>query len=181
MIKTYIKIAWRNMLRHRSYSLLNIAGLALGIAATFVLFLFVKQELSYEKHFEHSEKIYRIASDFYNMGGFARSSEALLGWLKEDCKEVRMVTGVNSYDKNFPVEVDGAEFIEKKAIVVDSNFFRMFSFDLIEGNPRHLFKGADEVVLTDKLAKKYFGRASAIGETILIGKEKKTIQRCRSC
>lgn len=173
MLSNYLKIAWRTLLRHPGYSFLNIAGLALGIAASFVLLFFVKEETSYDKHFENSENIYRIASDFYNMGGFARTSEALFSWLKEDCKEVKHVTALDKIGNDMEVEVDGVEYIEGQALAIDSSFFRVFSFELLEGNPRHLMKSPDEAVLSEKLAKKYFGNASAIGETILVGEDKK--------
>ncbi len=173
MLKNHLKIAWRNILRHPGYSLLNITGFALGIAASFVLFLFVQQETSYEKHFDNSDKIYRIASDFYNMGGFAVASEALYNWLKTECKEAKYATAVEGLGTEMQVEVDGATYIEGTGLAIDTNFFRIFSFELLEGNPRHLMKNPDEVVITAPLAKKYFGTGSAIGETLFIGKEKK--------
>lgn len=173
MLTNYLKIAWRTLLRHPGYSFLNIFGLALGIAASFVLLFFVREENSYDKHFENSDKIYRVASDFYNMGGFARTSEALFFWLKEDSKEVKHVTALNKIGNDMSVEVDGVEYVEGQALAIDSSFFRVFSFELLEGNPRHLMKSPDEVVLSEHLAKKYFSNASAIGETILVGEDKK--------
>ncbi len=173
MFKNHLKIAWRNILRHPGYSLLNIIGFGTGIAASFVLFLYVQQETSYEKHFENNDKIYRVASDFYNMGGFAVCSEAFFNWAKEDCKEVKYATAVNGIGSEMQVEVDGTKYIEGTGLAVDSNFFRVFSFEFAEGNPRHLMKKPDEIVISAPLAKKYFGTAAAIGETLLIGKDKK--------
>jgi putative ABC transport system permease protein len=173
MLKNHLKIAWRNILRHPGYSLLNVSGFALGIAASFVLFLFVKQETSYEKHFKDSDQIYRVASDFFNMGGFAVNSEAFYNWAKEECKEVEYATAVEGLGASTLVEFDGSNYVEGKGIAVDSNFFKVFNFDLLAGDIRQLMKNPDEVVLTEVLAKKYFGNASAIGETLLIGKEKK--------
>ena len=161
------------MLRHPGYSLLNIIGFGMGIAASFVLFLYVQQEMSYEKHFDNNDKICRIASDFYNMGGFAVASEAFFNWAKADCKEVKHATAVNGLGEEMLVELDGTKYIEGTGLAIDSSFFRVFSFEFLEGNPRHLMKKPDEVVITAPLAKKYFRNASAIGETILIGKEKK--------
>ena len=173
MLKNNIKIAWRNIIRHPGFSLLNISGLAIGIAASFVLLFFVKEETSYDKHFAKNDQIYRVASDFYNMGGFARTSEALYAWLKEDCKEVKYVTALNVIGNDMPIEVDEIEYIEGRGLAIDSNFFRVFDFELLEGNPRHLMKSPDEVVLTDRFAQKYFGNAPPVGETILVGEEKK--------
>ncbi len=161
------------MLRHPGYSFLNISGLALGIAAAFVLLFFVKEETSYDRHFENHEKIFRVASDFYNMGGFARTSEALYNWLKDESKEAKYVTALDVVGNDMPIEADQVEYVEGRALAVDSNFFRVFSFELLEGNPRRLMKTPDEVVLSERLAKKYFGDYSAIGETIVVGKDKK--------
>lgn len=173
MLTNYLKIAWRNMLRHPGYSFLNISGLALGIAAAFVLLLFVKEETSYDRHFDQHDRIYRVASDFYNMGGFARTSEALYHWMKEESKEIRYVTALEVVGNDMPVEIDNVEYIEGRALAIDSNFFRVFSFELLEGNPRHLMKSPDEVVLSERLAKKYFGDYPAMGETIVLGEDKK--------
>lgn len=169
----YLKTAFRNLRRYPGYAFLNIFGLALGIAASYVLLLYVHQETSYEKHFENSDRIYRIASDFYNMGGFARTSEASFNWLKEECKEVKLVTALDGAGNDTPVQVDGVDYVEGKALAVDSIFFRLFSFEWLEGNPRHLMKNPDELVLTERLAKKYFGNAPALGEILLVGKDKK--------
>ena len=176
MFKNHLKIAWRNILRYPGYSFLNITGFGIGIAASFVLLLYVQQELSYEKHFDNSDKICRIASDFYGMGGFSVTSEAFFNWSKDACKEVKYATAVSGVGSQTAIEVDGNEYMEGKSLAIDSNFFKVFSFEFLEGNARHLMKKPDEVVITANLAEKYFGKASAIGETLLIGKEKKPYQ-----
>lgn len=176
MLKNHLKIAWRNILRHPGYSLLNIIGFGTGIAASFVLLLYVRQEMGYEKHFEEHDKICRIASDFYGMGGFAVASEAFFNWAKNDCKEVKYATAVNALGSETKVEVDGSTYLEGTRLAIDSNFFKVFSFEFLEGNPRHLMKQPDEIVITAELAKKYFGNASALGETLLIGKERTPFQ-----
>jgi putative ABC transport system permease protein len=172
MFRNHLKIAVRNLFRYPGFSLLNISGLALGIAASFVLLLYVRQETSYDQHFDHSEKIVRIASDFYDMGGFARTSESLYHWLREECKEVKTATALVPVGNDTPIEVDGVAYIEGRALSADSNFFRVFSFPMLEGNARHLLKRADEVVLTERLARKYFGNSPAVGEVIFVGKER---------
>ncbi|MEO1263879.1 MAG: ABC transporter permease [Bacteroidota bacterium] len=172
MFKNHLKIAFRNLLRYPGFSLLNISGLALGMAASFVLLIYVQQETSYDEHFSNSEKIVRIASDFYDMGGFARTSESLYHWLKDECKEVKLATAFNPLRGETPIEVFGSSYLEGRALSADSNFFRVFSFPMLEGNPNHLLKNADEVVLTERLARKYFGAAPAIGELVYVGKEK---------
>lgn len=176
MFKNHLKIAWRNILRHPGYSLLNIVGFGTGIAASFVLLLYVQQEMSYEKHFDNHDKIYRVASEFYNMGGFSVTSEAFYNWAKNECKEIKHTTAINGLGSETKIRVDGNTYLEGRGLAIDSNFFKVFSFDFLEGNPRHLMKQPNEVVITAALAKKYFGNASALGEVLQIGKDKKNYQ-----
>ncbi|MEZ4935092.1 MAG: FtsX-like permease family protein [Saprospiraceae bacterium] len=170
MFRNHLKIAVRNLFRYPGFSLLNISGLALGIAASFVLLLYVRQETSYDQHFDHSEKIVRIASDFYDMGGFARTSESLYHWLREECKEVKTATALVPIGNDTPIEVDGVAYIEGRALSADSNFFRVFSVPMLEGNARHLLKRADEVA-DGRLARSIFA-SPAVGEVIFVGKER---------
>ena len=126
MLKNHLKIAWRNILRHPGYSLLNIIGFGTGIAASFVLFLYVQQEMSYEKHFDNHDKIYRVASDFYNMGCFSVTSEAFYNWAKNDCKEIKHTTAINGLGSETLIRVDGNTYLEGKGLAIDSNFFKVF-------------------------------------------------------
>ncbi len=172
MLRSYVKIIWRNLLRYKGYSAINISGLALGIAASFVLFLSVHQEKSYDTHFDHYDRIYRIASDFFNMGGFACTSPSLYRWLKEDCNEAERVTAVDLVGSDIGVEVDKREFIEDKGLAIDSSFFKVFRFEFLEGDPDHLMKSPDEIVISEELADKYFGSDAPLGKTIRVGKDK---------
>lgn len=171
MIYNYGKIAWRKIIDQPGHSFLNIFGLALGIAASFVLLLFVRQETSYDQHFSRSNKIYRIASDFFNMGGFACTSTALYSWLKEDCKEAKYVTAIESTGDNILFTVESNEFLEEPGMSVDSNFFKVFSFDFKERTTGTAVLSPNEIILSEKLASKYFGEESALGRTILMGEE----------
>ncbi len=171
MIYNYLKISWRNLLINPGYSFLNIFGLALGIAASFVLFLFVRQETSYDQHFENSDKIYRIASDFFNMGGFACTSPALYSWLKEDCNEAKIVTALDPVGNDVIIKVAEKEYLEGAGLAIDSNFFKVFSFTFSEKTSKVITLRPNEIVLSEELAIKFFGETKALGRTILVGED----------
>ena len=173
MLKNHLRIAFRNVLKHPVYAFLNVGGLALGIAAAFVLLLYTRQELSYDRHFEDHERIYRVATDFYNMGGFAKSQNQLLDFLPQVSPEVELTT---RFDRGFHatnVIVEERTYEESRYFFVDTTYFRMFSYRFLAGDPKMALQAPDEAVLSDRLAEKYFGSApAAMGQTILIGKEK---------
>ena len=171
---TQLRIALRNVRKHPVYALLNVGGLAVGIAAAFVLSLYVRQELSYDRHFEGSDRIYRVATDFFNMGGFAKSQQQLLDHLSQAYGEIELVS---RFDRGFqptPVHVDGTIYEESRYFFVDSTFFRMFSHRFLEGQAGAVMRAPDEAVLSDRLAEKYFGSpAAGMGRTLLVGSEKR--------
>lgn len=174
MLRNHLKIALRNVLKYPGFTLLNVGGLALGIAAAFVLTLYVRQELTYDRHFEDHDRIYRVASDFFNMGGFAKSQEQLLEYLPQAVPEIELVTRFDRGFRPTPIVVDDQVFEEPHFFFADTAFFRMFSYRFLHGNAETALQAPDEAVLSDRLAEKLFGSASAApGRTVLVGKEKR--------
>lgn len=169
-----IKLAVRHGLKHPVFTVLNVGGLALGLAAAFVLLAYVRQELSYDRYFKDHDRIYRIATDFFNMGGFAKSQQQLLDHLPQACPEIELVT---RFDRGFEptmVVADEHTYDESRYFFVDSTFFRMFSYRFLEGDPGRALRGPDEAVISDQTARKYFGSASAVvGRALLVGKDKR--------
>ena len=174
MLRTYFKIAIRTLQRQKLYATINIGGLAIGIAAAFVLGLYVRQELTYDDHFEDSERIYRIATDFFAMGGFANSQEQLVDVLRAESPIVETATRFRGGGP-LAVAVGSQIFEETEYLNVDTAFFRVFSYAFVAGAPEGVLQAPDEVVISEALAAKYFGtRGSAsqtIGEVIRVGKE----------
>ena len=172
MLNNHLKLAWRNLRKYPVYSFLNLGGLALGIAAAFVLALYMRQELTYDQHFEDSDRIYRVATDFFEMGGFANSQQQLLDVLPQETPAVDQATRFRRGSTATPVVVGEQVYEESHYLYADSTFFRMFSYRFMAGSPETALQAPDEIILSDRLAQKYFGDASAIGRVVLVGKDK---------
>lgn len=179
MIKNYFKIAWRNITRHKAYAGINIAGLAVGIAACLLLFVVVTYELGYDKFQPNYDRIYHVAAkiksaegDSYNEGIPYPAYDALrvqfpditTGALFQNYNS--QVTVVNGKDENSFSE---KKFIEKNTVFFsDPNFFSVFQYKWLAGNPQVLEK-PNTAVVTKKIAEKYFGNwQSAMGELLKI-------------
>ncbi len=173
MIKNYLKIAFRNLVKQKYYSLINIFGLAFGIASSVLIFLWVSHESSFDKFHEKHENIYRITSDA-SMGGqefnicYAPSGCALK--LAESCPEVEMATIMTPY-QNVVYKYDNNYYKEKKVIATDSCFFKLFNFQFLEGNAENPFPKQNSIVITKSIAKKYFGNEESLGKVLLTNGE----------
>ncbi|WOK08310.1 ABC transporter permease [Imperialibacter roseus] len=170
MLKNYFKVAIRNLLRHKAYSLINILGLSIGLTCCLLLFIYVQDELSYDKFHTKSERIYRLK---YEINGFnlARSplpiAPNLVSFFPEVEKAARM------YNRDASVEiVDQAgnkkQFEEGRIFFADSSIQDIFTFEYVAGDPASMLRNPFSVVLTDEVAEKYFGNENAIGKTIYL-------------
>jgi putative ABC transport system permease protein len=168
MLKNYIKIAYRNLFRNKLYGAINILGLALGLASSFVIGTWVYQELSYDRHFENADRIYRVGTNFFNVGDLANGPE-IFDAVAEEFPEVAVSTSLNRASTS--VKIDDQEFAESLAFEADKDFFDMFSFHFKKGNPETALDHPSQVVLTETLAQKFFGRQEAMGKTILIDED----------
>ncbi len=167
MFKNYLKIALRNLLKYKGYSLINIWGLALGIACCMLLILFIQHELRYDRHNEHAEDIYRIHTRCVIFGReilWTYTQEAFTKIIKEEFPEVR-------YSAHF----DRARNVDLKInneIVKDTNFFwantailNIFSFELLSGNKADMLTNPNSVIITGEIAEKYYRGVDPIGKT----------------
>src|ERR1044072_7993749 len=172
MLKNYFKIAFRNLWRHRVFSFINIMGLTVGMTACLLIFLYVRFEMSYDRFHSKADRIYRIVADIKTptetipSGGPAW---AVPGHLKFDFSEIEAFTRV--MHDNILLRKGDIKFNEPKSFWADSMFFQIFSFKLLKGDPRTALKEPYSVVLTESTAKKYFGKADPLGQTILITSE----------
>ncbi len=164
MIKNYLKIAFRNLVRHKAYSLLNISGLAIGMACSILILLWVNDELSFDRFHANANEIYRLTC---NAGDFnAAVSPAGMGeGLQKDMPEIKACVRVSKTSTNL-FEVGNNKFEEKRAFFVDSNFLQVFDFRLLKGNPVTALQRPDGILITEEMAKKYFGSEEALGKTI---------------
>lgn len=174
MIKNYFKIAWRNLMKSKVFSFINILGLTIGITVCMMIFLFIMNEFSFDNFHANGKNIYRVMRGI-TMDGKAESVAYLSGPYKaallNDFKgQVVSAVRVNPNDNLFTV--GSQSFHEKKELDVDSNFFSFFSFPLIKGNASTVLNDVSSVVLTETTAKKYFGNIdNAMGKIVMLNKE----------
>jgi putative ABC transport system permease protein len=168
MFKNYLKVALRYLLKYKEYTAINILGLAVGITCCILIMLFVRSEFSYDKFHSKSDRIYRAwdhekyeGQDFIN----TVTPLPMAGALQATFPEVEATCRVYSF--NPMVRVDQNSFSED-ARMVDSTFFRIFDFELIEGDRNNPFPTSNSIVLTPEIAKKYFGKNKAVGRNIEI-------------
>ncbi|WP_428331285.1 ABC transporter permease [Mucilaginibacter sp.] len=169
MIKNYLKIAFRNLWRHKSFSMINIIGLAVGMAACFLIFMYVKFELSYDKFNSNFDNIYRLNTDLKTPNEVLHwsSASAPMGpALQADYPEVKANARV--FGASFLVESKNEKFQENNVSFTDPDIFKIFSFPFIQGDPITALKDPFSVVLTETTAKKYFANESALGKTLML-------------
>src|SRR3954468_499355 len=174
MLKNYFRIAWRNVVRHKAYAVINISGLAVGIAASLLLFTVITYELSYDKFQPDYSRIYHIVTRYVGEDG-TRYGEGVpfpaFDALKVAFPQVKtgaMFANYNSQvtvlNANDPNAFSDKKFLEESGVFfADPSFFSVFQYTWLEGNP-NVLKEPDMVVLTRKMAAKYFGNwQSAMG------------------
>ena len=170
MIKNYLLTAWRNLRRNPFYSLINISGLAIGLAVGMLILLWVQDESSYDTFHQHAANIYKINSHI-GTGPSAQiwggAPGPLYHFSRESVPGVANAVRVMQRDNNFIVAYKDKKFIEKNSAFVDSTFFNVFSFKLVEGRRDKPFKDNNSIILTWTMAKKYFGDKDPLGQTLV--------------
>jgi len=173
MLRNYLKIAFRNLSKNKAFSIINIAGLALGLTCCLLITMYVVDELSYDKFHENAENIYRINSDI-KFGGqemsFALSNDPIGATLERDYPQVKESVRFRSYG-NFLVTKGAQTFKEERVIFVDSTLFEVFTFPLIIGDPQTALARPNTMVITESTARKYFDRTDVIGEVLRFDNE----------
>ncbi len=170
MIRNYLLIALRNLYRQLSYSLINISGLAIGIACSLVMFLYVYSEWSYDRHFLKADRIYKVGVSFFNMGNFAVGPEVLGDVLPAEFEGVEAYTRIKQAAA-VPIQIDEITFPEN-VFYTDSSFFKVFSYQFVQGDAHAALAHPASAVVTEAVAVKFFGSNNAIGKTMFAGKEK---------
>lgn len=168
MIKNYMKIAIRNLLQNKSYTFINLLGLAIGLACCILIVLYVKHELSYDRFHTNADRLYRVVEN-RGIGDqlvkYASTYSALAPALKQEFSSVEYVTHIHP-ESGLITAPDNEKHQEENIIYADSAFFDMFSFPLLRGDPNTVLDNPLTVVLTERAAKKYFGNENPIGQTL---------------
>jgi predicted permease len=159
MIRNYFKIAWRNLAKNKVYSLINIGGLAIGLACCLTIGLFIWDEYSYDRFHKKGNDIYRIverqnqAGEFYKV---AVTPGLLAARVKNDFPEIIQTCRMG---QRSGILVNGKNTLETASIfVTDNSFFSLFDFKLIAGDPRKILLSADEIVISEDMAEHFFGK-----------------------
>jgi len=174
MFKLYLKIAWRNLARNKTYSLINMIGLATGLACFLMICMYVADELSYDRHNKDAERIYRINS-LIRIGGselnLTVASDPMGAALKKDYPQVEQYTRIYNSGGAKLVK-KGAQYVtETRVAHVDSTFFEVFTCKPIHGDLTTALNEPNTAVITRTAAEKYFGTADAAGKVLETGND----------
>jgi putative ABC transport system permease protein len=170
LFQNYFKIAIRNLWKNIGFSLLNIFGLATGLAVCLLIILFVRDELSYDRYNEKADRIYRLQADIYFNGtqaNFAVSPDPLGPTLIRDYPQiVQMARFI--YPGDISVKKGNQNIQEHGNVYADSTLFQVFTLPMVEGNPNTALREPNSVVIDETTAKKYFGTVHVLGKTLTI-------------
>ena len=162
------------MIRHKTFSLINISGLAIGMACCLLITIFVQDELSYDRFHENADRIYRIASEENRRGVIANYPFVFSGIppiLQSDYSEVLDYVRFDPRE-NVLISSEDKEFYEERLFYTDASVFDMFTFPLLKGDPKTALKEPYSLVLTQKMADKYFRGVDPVGQTLTVDNEK---------
>ena len=173
MFENYFKIAWRSVVKNKTYSIINIIGLAIGLACFLLIALYVADETGYDRFYPNADRIYRINTDF-RFGDedrkMAQTSDMMGPLLKNDYPQVEEYTRIYTDDGPRLIK-KGNEYIDERNVAsVDSIFFNVFSLSVIAGNTRHALDEPNTVVVTAAAVNRYFGNTNVLGKTIEVKK-----------
>jgi len=170
MFRNYFKISIRNLYKQKLYSIINIGGLAVGLACFILIFLFVQHELSYDRSFDNADHIYRIyqrqqGNMFLGSDYFSVTPVPLASALMEEYPEVTIATTIDDQSALLGIDDDNHYF--EKGLVADPHFFDVFAFSFLQGNVKNALENPESIVLTQGLSSKLFGDIDPLGQTLI--------------
>jgi putative ABC transport system permease protein len=169
MLKSYLKTAIRHLFKNKGYSILNAGGLSVGLACFTLIALWVKGELSFDRFHANADRIYRVGGSFTDESGKfdqAVTPPPLGPALVSDFPEVESALRMDVMDAT--IQLDDKKIVENNILMTDAAFFKMFSFKLSHGDPNTALNDPYTIVITEKMAKKYFGEQSPVGHSLKI-------------
>jgi putative ABC transport system permease protein len=175
MLKTYLRLAYRNLVKERAFSVINVSGLTIGLASSILIFLWVQNELSFDTFHKHAGEIYRVASDF----GDSKSAAAPAGMpagMKAQLPVVKNTVRIQPANTTLFQQGD-KRFEEERAFYIDSSFMDVFSYGLLEGDRATALNQPDAILLTKEMAKKYFGDEDPMGKVLRKDNQENVIVR----
>jgi putative ABC transport system permease protein len=173
MLRNYLKIAFVNLRKHKAFSFINILGLAIGIACSILITVYVYNELGYDKFHKNADRIYRLRSDLKISGehlNIPKSSPPMAEFLVQNYPQVLNAVRVRSLGR-MPVRYRDNLYYEDRLFLADQSIFEIFTFPLIEGDSRTALKTAYSAVISEDMAKKYFGEEDPLGSVLSINNQ----------
>lgn len=178
MLRNYIKIAWRNIKSNKLYSFINVFGLTIGLTCCLLITLYIVHETSYDKHHKNIDRLYELATTFVKDGKDdpkPNTPAPMAAAMKQEYPEIMETTrllALFAEDKTLlqyqPTNETPRSFYETKGYAADSTFFRLFTYNFVEGNPATCLNEPNTVVLSEEIAKKLFGDERALNKVIKI-------------
>ncbi|HKR05924.1 MAG TPA: ABC transporter permease [Bacteroidia bacterium] len=179
MFTNNFKIAWRNITRNKVNSFINIAGLAIGMASVILIAFYVQDELKYDKFFKNSGRIYQVnlngiqdGTDFWTGNTPPTVGPALVSEIPEIESYIRIYRPGDVVVRSEGLNQTENYFTEKKILGVDSNFLQMFSYSMLEGNNKTCLDKPNSIVISEHIAKKYFGNSHSLGKILLFDNDR---------
>lgn len=167
MIKNYLRVALRNIRRHKLYSIINILGLAVGIASTIIIFLVIKGELQFESHNTNLENIYRINKK-YSMKGQTSINQSTPYPLRAALEEIPEVVAATQLTQSSCIlKYDDKVFREQGNVYASPEIFDIFSFEFLRGSAQTAIPDKNSIAISETIAKKYFGEEDPVGKTLM--------------
>jgi len=171
MLKNYSKIAWRNISRNRIFASINIFGLAIGLASCLIIGSYIWDQVSYDSFHENKEKIYRIISVDDAGEAHFEMPPVLAPTVKEYFTTIDEAIRIWNRDIALTAHPQEGKIIEDNGLIyADNPFFEVFSFKLIQGNPKTVLDEPFSIVLTESTAKKYFQNQNPVGQQLTINR-----------
>ena len=170
MIKNYFKIAWRNLIKYKAISAINLFGLTVGLTSCLLITVFILNELSYDRYHKDADNVYRVTRSFNNQDGVVSLNLSTIGpafgyYLPTDFPEIQKMTRL--LDNGItPLRYKEKLFNEKNVFIADENLFDIFSVKVLKGNPQRALTEPYSIMLTEEAAKKYFGDEDPMNKMI---------------
>lgn len=169
MFKTSWRFFVRAALQHRTYTVLNVLGLSIGLAVTLLVVMYLKTELTYDEHHVHKERIYRLSSLFYfenKTNHFAPSGIGLAPILQEHTDAIQDYVRLGRAGENVVLKTGTQAFYDDQVFYADTSYFRIFPTPFLQGDPRTAFNGPNQIVLTQSLATRLYGTENPMGRVV---------------
>ncbi len=169
MLKNYLKIAWRNILKHKGYSFINIFGLTIGITVFIVIALYVQHELSFDQYHENSDRIFRVVRGENNDSetGYALTSPPIGTALSEEIPEIVKSARIIK-SRNLLISFEEKHFVENQIFWADNDIFNIFTIPFVKGSKIEALKDPSNIVISEKVSEKYFGEENPIGKVLTL-------------